>query len=99
MQSRHPQLANFKFFGRPFPTQSRRSAMILRFPKPVSRDVLQATHKRHSLHISEWQHTRGKRTIGSRKYWHNQPQPDGQFSFASFSYLILHKNKIPNLIA
>ena len=44
------------------PTHNCRSAIILGFPKPDSRDMLHTTPDGHSIQISEWQPTHGKRT-------------------------------------
>ena len=42
--------------------------MILRFPKPDNRDVLQTAHAlRHTIQISEWQHTNSKQTVDYSK--------------------------------
>jgi hypothetical protein len=44
-------------------THNSQSAMILGFPKPDIRDVLQTTPCIHSIQISECQHPHGERTV------------------------------------
>jgi hypothetical protein len=62
-------MRNFEFSGRQPTTHNGLSAMILRFPKPDSRDVLQTPLKSQSTQISEYLHININRnpTVNSKR--------------------------------